>query len=229
MTALLAVLVPSRGRPTNLARLVEAINSTKAGNVSVYTRLDDDDPKLADYLALEVPITVTVGPRVFYAASLNELAKQAAADGATHLAMFGDDVLPETAGWDRLLVAALKERLGVAYGSDGLEHLHGVDLPTHYVTNVDVYNRLGWLALRTIRHLFLDNVARDIGQALNNFVYLPEVKLTHLHRWNGAAPDDATYREANDKIKRRRDRNAYLAWRHGNGYDEALNALGVSR
>lgn len=226
---MLAVLVPSRGRPHNLARLVEAIDSTKAGPVTIYTRLDDDDSALADYLQLDLPINVTVGRRVFYGASLNELAKQAAADGATHLAMFGDDVVPETVGWDLLLVGALNDRLGVAYGSDGLEHLHGVDLPTHYVTHVDVYKRLGWLALPTIRHLFLDNVARDVGQALDNFVYLPGVKLTHLHRWNGAAPDDETYREANDKIKRRRDRTAYITWRDGAGYEQARRELGVSR
>lgn len=226
---MLAVLVPSRGRPNNLARLVQAINATKAGNVTVYTRLDDDDVTLADYLALQLPATVTVGPRVFYGASLNELAKQAVSDGATHLAMFGDDVVPETIGWDLLLIGALNGRPGVVYGSDGLEHLHGPDLPTHYVTTSDVYERLGWMALPTIRHLFLDNVARDIGQALGNFVYLPEVKLTHLHRWNGAAPDDATYREANDKIKRRLDRNAYLAWRNGDGYQQALKALGVAQ
>jgi hypothetical protein len=120
---------------------------------------------------------------------------------------------------------ALGDRLGIAYGSDGLEHLHGPDLPTHYVTQADVYRRLGWLALPTIRHLFLDNVARELGKGLGNFQYVPEAKLTHLHRWNKKAPDDDTYREANDKRKREADRRAYREWRTGPGYENALRRL----
>lgn len=228
MTETLGVLVPSRGRPGNLARLVNAVESTKDGHVTIYTRLDDDDATLSDYLARNLPINVTVGPRVFYGASLNEIASKAVHDGATHLGMFGDDVVPDTPGWDRQLINALGGRLGVAYGSDGLEKLHGPDLPTHYVTQAELFTRLGWLALPTIRHLFLDNVARELGKALGNFVYLPNVKLTHLHRWNKSAPDDDTYREANDKRKRESDRQAFETWRNGPAFAEALKALGVS-
>lgn len=220
---MLAILVPSRGRPHNLARLVDTIEATATGDYRIYTYLDDDDPTADMYRGLNT--TPTIGPRIFYAAAVNTLAAQAVADGATHLAMFGDDVVPETVGWDQLLIDALGGRLGIAYGSDGLEHLHGPDLPTHYVTQADVYRRLGWLALPTIRHLFLDNVAREIGKGLGNFQYVPEAKLTHLHRWNKKAPDDDTYREANDKRKRELDRRAYLEWRNGPGYLYAMKAL----
>jgi hypothetical protein len=87
-----------------------------------------------------------------------------------------------------------------------------------------MYRKLGWIGLPTLRHLFPDNVWKELGK-LTELVYLPDVKLTHLHRWNKAAPDDQTYREANDKIKREKDRLAFETWRNGNGLDEARKAL----
>lgn len=222
---MLAILCPSRGRPNNLRRLRYAVNATTT-NARIYTRVDDDDPHVDEYATIP-GVTMYRGPRVFYGASVNELARYAVEDGATHLAMFGDDVVPETAGWDTMLIDALNGRLGVAYGSDGLEHLHGVDLPTHYVTQAEVFTRLGWLVLPTLRHLFADNVAADIGRGLGNLQYVPEAELPHLHRWNRKAPDDLTYREANDKQKRELDRAAYLEWRNGPGYRDTMTLLGA--
>ena len=90
-----------------------------------------------------------------------------------------------------------------------------------------MYKRLGWIALPALRHLFCDNVWRELGKA-TNFVYLPDVKLTHLHRWNKSAPDDKTYQEANDKNKRAIDKEAFDLWRKGKGLADAKKALGLS-
>jgi hypothetical protein len=60
---------------------------------------------------------------------------------------------------------------------------------------------------------------------MTNFIYLPEVKLTHLHRWNKKAPDDEIYQEANDKRKRELDKKAFEDWRDGRGIREARRAL----
>ena len=209
---LLAILVPSRGRPHNMVRLAKAVAETCKVPYRIYCRIDDDDPTLDEYLNIE-GINITVGPRVFYGPSLNEIWLLADADGCTHLAMLGDDVVPETVGWDRMLIDALGGRLGVAYGSDGLEYRHPRDLPTHYVTQTEIPRRLGWFALPALQHLFLDNVAREIGQELANFQYVPDAKLSHLHPWAGKSDDDVTYREggANRNILRR-DKAAFYAW-----------------
>lgn len=216
----LAVTVPTRGRPHNLERLAKALKDTCTVDYTLFARLDDDDR--SQYPKLENTEYI-VGPRIFFAASLNELAQIALEKGFTHIAILGDDVLPETVGWDSLMISVLPE-LGVAYGSDGLEHLHGKDLPTHVVVPIEMYKRLGWIGLPTLRHLFCDNVWRELGK-LTNFIYVPKAKLTHLHRWNKSAPDDKTYREANDKIKRENDRLAFEAWRDGDGLAEARKAL----
>jgi hypothetical protein len=220
------VLVPSRGRPRNLGRLARAVNKTSTALGRIWVRLDDDDPTAPRYPAIP-NVTYVHGPRTRFVASVNELAGDAARDGATHLAILGDDVLPETAAWDLALVAALDGRLGVAYGDDGLRHKHAPDLPTHVVVPVELYQALGWVAMPGLRHLFVDNVWRELGQGLGNFVYRDDVKLTHLHPWARKAPLDDTYAQANNKESRELDRLAFEAWRDGSGRLSALIALGV--
>lgn len=217
----LAVTVPTRGRPANLERLVNALKETCTVEYKVFARLDDDDT--AEYPELN-NVTYLTGPRIYFSASVNELAALAMEQGYTHMAILGDDVLPETRGWDEALIDSLPE-LGVAYGSDGLEHLHGADLPTHVVVPMEMYKRLGWIGLPTLRHLFCDNVWRELGK-ITKLKYLSHIKLTHLHRWNKSAPDDKTYQEANDKDKREMDRLAFEKWRDGEGILEAKKALG---
>lgn len=212
---MLGVLVPSRGRPVNLKRFLDAHAET-ATDSSVYVRLDSNDHSFFDYQEMleEYPmVSAHTGPRVGFGASLNELAMIAADDGMTHLGMFGDDVLPITPGWDVQLVLALQGRLGVTYGDDGLRDKHAPDLPTHYVTQTEVYRRLGYLSPPGIRHLFLDNVAREIGRHLDNFRFVP-VELRHLHPWvEGEHLQDRTYAEGGRNTRlRRSDRAAYLQW-----------------
>ena len=216
----LAITVPTRGRPHNLERLANAAKKTCVVDYEILARIDDDDT--SEYPAID-GVRYIVGPRIFFAASLNELAEIATNEGFTHMAILGDDVLPETKGWDLELMNAVPE-LGVAYGSDGLENLHGKDLPTHVVVPVEMYKKLGWIGLPTLRHLFCDNVWRELGK-LTSFIYMPNIHLTHLHRWNKAAPDDLTYQEANDKEKRDADRLAFEKWRDGEGLQIAKEAL----
>jgi hypothetical protein len=220
MKTKLAIAVPTRARPHNLERLAKALKNTCTTDYTLFARIDNDDE--VEYKELD-NVRYIVGKRIFFAASVNELAEVAMQEGYTHIAILGDDVVPETIGWDKIMIDALPE-LGVAYGSDGLEDLHGEDLPTHVVVPMEMYKRLGWIALPTLRHLFCDNVWRELGKA-TSFIYLPEVKLTHLHRWNKAAPDDDTYREANDKRKRELDKNAFEDWRDGRGLREARKLL----
>lgn len=219
----LAVTVPSRGRPHNLKRLAKVLKETCTGDYELLVRIDADDPTCSDYLKIK-DAEFTVGERIFFTLSLNELAQDALDRGFTHIAILGDDVLPETIGWDKKMIAALNNKLGVVYGSDGLENLHGPDLPTHVVMPIEMYKRLGWVGLPGSRHLFCDNAWRELGK-LTQFIYLKDVKLTHLHRWNKAAPDDQTYREANNKVKRELDRKAFETWRDGDGLQQARIAL----
>lgn len=216
----LAITVPTRGRPHNLQRLAKAAKETCTADYHIFARIDNDDNSV--YPELD-NVTYVEGPRIFFTNSLNELAEIAMNEGYTHIAILGDDVVPETHGWDEKMISALPE-LGVVYGSDGLEDLHGPDLPTHVIVPTEMYRRLGWIGLPGSRHLFCDNAWRELGK-LTKFIYLPDVKLTHLHRWNNTAPNDTTYEEANDKVKRDLDRAVFENWRDGPGLIEAKKAL----
>ena len=109
----LGILLPTRGRPGNLYRFLEATVLT-AVDWHLYLRLDYDDLEaqgydrvLTDFKHYANQITVVHGKRVRFGPSLNELAARAERDGVSHVGMFGDDVLPVTHGWDADLVEAL--------------------------------------------------------------------------------------------------------------------------
>lgn len=220
MSTSVTVLVPSRGRPGNLKRLVDAVAATAPG-AHVIARVDDDDPHLGEYLDL-VWADVVVGPRAGFVAAVNELAVWA---DRNYLMIVGDDVLPETPGWADAMIDALDGRPGIAYGDDGLRHKHAPDLPTHPMMHRDLAARIGWAALPTCRHLFPDNAWRDLGIGLGNFPFV-DVKLTHLHPWAGKAPRDQTYTDANNRAAADLDRAAYEAWRDGSwGLSRVLASL----
>jgi hypothetical protein len=209
------VLVPSRGRPENLKRLLEAVKDT-APKAGVVARVDSDDPRWLEYNRLAWrpadQFELLTGPRGGYAAAMNELALRRG--NAEYLALLADDVLPETQDWASTMIRALQQggTLGVAYGDDGLRHKHAPDLPTHVVIPRQMARILGWAVLPTLRHLFADNVWRELGNGVGNFPFV-DVKLTHLHPWAGKSERDEIYAEANEPVDREIDRAAFEAWR----------------
>ena len=49
MTGDLLVIVPSRGRPANIARLLDSVHDTAKMRTHVHVGIDDDDPELERY------------------------------------------------------------------------------------------------------------------------------------------------------------------------------------
>lgn len=225
MTARLLVIVPSRGRPANVARLRAAIDSTATDPVDMYVRLDSDDPTRGEY-APHPHISYAVGPRVRLASSWNEAA-QAAPDEYEHLAFWGDDVVPRTRGWDRALVGELEKRQGAAivYGRDGIwDHTVGnripgqLNLPTHTIIGRVLIRALGWVALPGLVHYEIDRVWRELGAATGTLVFAPDVLIEHLHPIRNWRLEDATYDDA--LVHREPDRATYRTWRDGPAFAE---------
>ena len=220
----LSVLVPSRGRPGSIQRLWDAIGQTaeRPEWIRLMVRLDDDDPMADNYpLRTMDRIWYSKGPRVRLAGSWNELARVAREHGATHLALWGDDNIPLTQGWDRVLIERLRrDGPGWAYGCDGIwdnhrwrEHPEHLILPTATVMSVELYEALGWVSPPGLTHLCIDVAWRDLGVEAGCLFFEPSVMIRHLHRMMGA-PDDQTYRDANDDPEQfRSDNVASEAWR----------------
>lgn len=231
----LDILVPSRGRPASIARLWRAIQDTATHpeRIRLRVRLDDDDPP--DYP--ELPVIYTRGPRIRLAASWNEQARQAADDGATHLALWGDDNIPITQGWDRLLVERLdRDGPGFAYGRDGIWDgsydttiPRQLALPTACIMPIEVHRALGYVSPPGIVHLCIDVAWRDLGLACDALFYESGVMIRHFHRVAGA-PDDQTYRDANDNREQHRGDNiAVTAWKVSADFERARAELSASR
>lgn len=209
----LVVLTPTRGRPAQFADLAEAIRATAALDVTLIGYVDDDDPARDAYLAqASSTVHIAVGPRRSLAGWTNAGALAAANSGAQYLASLGDDHLPRTRGWDRMLVDAILrlEGPGFAYGNDLYQ---GAALPTAWVASAEVVRALGWMMLPTCQHMYVDTAVLALGRAADRIAYVPEVVIEHRHPLAGKALWDASYRETNAGARYAVDKAAYDAWR----------------
>jgi hypothetical protein len=227
----MTVIVPSRGRPGNIARLAKAFRETGAGPaVELLVAVDLDDPALPEYRRVYEAggvDTLAVGQRQGLAGWTNQLAL----DRVGHVfavTSLGDDHVPRTHGWAQRFLGELRAMgSGFVYGDDGLQ---GERLPTAVAVTSDIVSTLGWLCLPELRHLYVDDVWRELGRAAGRIRYLPDVLIEHMHPFAGKAQLDAGYREVNAAGHADADRLVFEAWmRDGLAADVArLRALGVA-
>lgn len=206
----LVVLVPSRGRPRNIARLISACKRTCTADTVLHFGFDDDDPALTQNLAeLDWQSVALVRPRMGLAAWTNHLAGLYLPD-APYVASIGDDMVPVTPGWDKKLMEACG-MTGMAYPDDKRRD----DVPEAIVMTSSIVNALGWMCQPTLDHWFVDAVWRDIGTGAGCLTYCPSVVVEHRHpNVPGGDPPDATYHEAAEGFGR--DMAAYQKWKlHG--------------
>ncbi len=201
----LVVLVPSRGRPKNVARFVEACDRTCRAQTLIAFGFDDDDPAYVDNLREAAGCFTSVRPRMSLGPWTNELAGLHM--DAPHLASVGDDMVPVTDGWDEKLIAACGP-CGMAYPND----LRRTDIPEAVVMDTRIVKALGWMCEPSLTHWYVDNVWRDLGAAAGCLTFLPDVLVEHRHpNVAGGDPPDATYHEASPKYAA--DLAAYQRWR----------------
>lgn len=219
----LLVIIPSRGRPQRLREMLDACLALSRGDIEFAVGCDDDD--LAGYreLAARFPGHGRVrwfrGPRTGLAGWTNRLVShylRADPDGNGSLpgfrafASLGDDHVPRTPGWDRLLLDAIDQLggTGIAYGND---LFMGPRLPTAAVISADIVAALGWMCEPSLHHMFTDNVWADIGRAAGCLAYVPGVVIEHVHFRAGKTSVDDVYAAAESWTTA--DQAAYRQWR----------------
>lgn len=193
----MAVFVPSRGRPHNIAQLIEAWQATFSWYADLIVALDEDDPALPAYLALDgwngTWASNVVGPRRRLGPTLNWLAENF--PGYDIIGFMGDDHRPRTPRWDEMIVSVLKQMgTGIVYGDDLLQHER---LPTAVFMTADIAKTLGWMCAPGLIHMYLDDSWKAIGEGMGRLSYLPNIVIEHVHPEAGKAPTDAGYAEAN--------------------------------
>lgn len=190
------LIVPSRGRPQNIKRLCEALLKTKA-DVDLIVGIDLDDPTEPEYQGLMrqygFKLRVSV-ERKRFAATVNSIALDYYQD-YKYLAWMGDDHVPVTEHWDEYYRTSLSEvEVGVVYGND---LVMGKEIATQLAFTSNIVGALGYAIPEGFIHLFVDNYFMELGVAVGNLIYLPDVIVQHLHPCAGQAEEDLTYKEAN--------------------------------
>lgn len=228
----LAVITPTRGRPLRFIELLEAVDHTAELDTQVVAGVDDDDPALyAPQLAGRVfkcdPV-MHGGPRKSLSAWTNHLAAELlkAPNPPRYLASLGDDHRPRTGGWDARLVEAIKDMggTGIAYGNDLFQ---GRNLPTAWVVSADIVQKLGWMMLPTLAHMYVDNATLELGRAAGCITYQADVIIEHQHPLTGKANWDKSYRDTNTPARYEADQVAFETWKRDGlpGDAEKIRAL----
>ena len=210
----LLIIIPSRGRPGNVARFMRAAVKTCRADTAVVWAFDDDDPlagKSVDTVmsfAADFPVTAQMGPRKGLGAWTNEIAV-ASVGGYRALGSFGDDHVPQTPGWDKVLLEAIGDMggTGIAYPNDQMRD----DVCEAWVESSGIVAALGWMCEPSLRHWWVDQVIHDLGTGAGCLKYLPDVLVPHKHFAAGKAQVDATYRDSGRSIAA--DQAAYETWR----------------
>lgn len=202
----LGIIVPTRGRPANAARLIEGFQLTEAQSDLILV-VDMDDPALDEYLSLGVICVAGVHT------CMNDALNQAAiimADRYRYLGFMGDDHLPRTLRWDARFIESLSaKQMSITYGDDLIQH---ENLPTAVFLDSRIVQTLGYMSPPKQKHLYLDNFWKDLGNQLGTLSYRGDVIIEHMHPLVGKAPNDEHYDRVNAGSMYEHDRLAYEAY-----------------
>jgi hypothetical protein len=220
VSADLLIIVPTRGRPQSVSRVVEAWRDTDAFDVAdLLFAIDADDPKIEEYrrelygyaksLKIKVRVSPTWRPMV---PKLNSAAlDHARFSSYAAIGFMGDDHLPRTRRWAQAYTEALEKLgTGVVYGDDGIQ---GQRLPTQWAMTSDIIREIGAMVPADVEHLYCDNAVMDLGAAAGCLQYLPDVLIEHMHPVAGKAAVDDGYARVNARGQYAKDRAAYEIWK----------------
>ena len=209
----LLVIVPSRGRPQSIARLLDAVHATAKMSTHVHVAVDADDPELERYRyvmsqAAAEGDRLTAGPRKGLCAWTNEIAAARAGEYPS-LASLGDDHVPVTPGWDRALIRGIADMggTGITYPWDGTRE----DIPEAVVLSSDIVQALGWFCLPGLSHWYPDNAWADLGRGAGCIRHLRAILVDHRQVATGKAPVDQTAKDNGRSLDA--DRDTYYRWR----------------
>jgi hypothetical protein len=225
----LLVIIPARGRPEAISKIVEAWDKTGAWEVAEpLFVIDFDDPKFYEYqrkLVMHGVGTYRTVPqwRPMVAKLDSAAIDRASYYGHRHIGFAGDDHLPRTPGWAQGMVAALDAMgTGVVYPDDGYQH---EKLASSWAMSADIIRALGRMVPAPVEHLYCDNSIMDLARAIDRLRYLPDVLVEHMHPVAGKVVTDEQYERVNGREQYRKDRPAYKRWRSQGGLQRDARAV----
>lgn len=224
---MLAVLLPTRNKPEELARIAVEIERTRrVPDTRLYAYIANDDPQFDKYLdvctehAKDGLVYSMFGDPVGFSRGINKLAEIAIRDGATILMRCEDDFYFVDRAWDLAYQEAMpKDGIGMVWCNYILK---GPDAEPHTgAIGANWYRTLGFFSLPELKHYWCDNVLLDLGKAVGRARYISYPFIDHRH--NAHDPRKA---ESPNMANWDRDSAEYKAWKKKRmaGMVEKLNA-----
>lgn len=229
---MIAVVIPSRGRPDNVRRFLSACADPGA-RVAAIVVVDADDPT-RDELAGDKRVLLSRAPargrlRSSFARNVNAgVARAFRFEDVTHAIVAGDDMIPRTVGWaDELAIGA--GRAGLSFPDDGIERPD--PLPTAVCWSRAAFRAVGFaLPPYAMQHLYTDDYWRLLGTTAGALTYCASIELEHLHPAAGKAEDvDGSYAAVYSAEAWREDAAAWRAYRASPSFKRDTCALRRAR
>jgi len=187
-------LLPSRRRPANLARFFaacEATGTTTPGMVLIDAADFADNREAYDALAMPANWFIRPTGGETQGDKIREVWGEIA--DCAWLGLIGDDCIPETPGWDRLMVGQLASA-GIVSCNDGW--LAPERIANCWLMSGPVVRAVGYIFPPGLCHLFVDDVWERLGRATGAWEVRMDVMVRHAHVLAGAAATDDTHRAA---------------------------------
>jgi glycosyltransferase involved in cell wall biosynthesis len=187
----ISVLVPTRGRPAGVERLLDSALETAESEVEFIFYVDEDDGSSLDVID-RYGATRVVGPRVVLSETWNRCWEHARFDVAMQC---GDDIVFRTDGWDARVLAEFDrfpDRVVFVHGEDGIQ---GANIGTHGFLHRRWVDAVGYFVPPYFSSDYNDLWLSEVADVLGRRVFLPDVYTEHMHPVAGKAELDQTHRE----------------------------------
>jgi hypothetical protein len=197
---LISILLPSRGRPDQLARLIQSAHDT-ADNFEFVIRLDEDDPTLSQYRHLEDGmVRIFTGARDVLSKYWNECYDQSHGDILMHC---GDDIIFRTGGWDEKVQQAFDEEADPYWFVHGDDGYWGHNFGTHGFLHREWAETVGYFVPPYFSSDYNDTWLNDVANQIHRRKYV-DILTEHMHPNFGKGPLDQTHI---DRLERHRSDN----------------------
>ena len=205
------MLCPSRGRPDAAKQVAEAFQATATDpGTALCFVVDADDPTRDDYPNIGQNITTMIidPPPGCMNAALNAAAATPYALGFEVVGFIGDDHRFRTSGWDTTIWRFLQGHKGIAYADDLFQRMR---LPTMWFVSQPIVREFG-MGHPEMRHLWIDNYWKELGEAAECLYYFEHIVIEHLHPAAGKAEWDENYLRVNSTEVADHDHGVFLRW-----------------
>ncbi len=232
-------LLPSLNRPHLVQRFIDSYKKTKS-NVPVWVLVDREDPRKAEYLALEYPdkITLTLTETRTMGDKVNEV-KPLWID-FDYVGILNDDHVLVTEEWDQKVLKQINGANVVAT-NDGPSPDKPWNAPHRLCGAITfsgpVLRALGYMFPPGIKHLYSDEAWGFLFNHAKNAQFIMDVCVYHDHAYKDEKQRDDTYRAINGEGDFtvanpvgglwESDRAAFQAWLNKDAAKDAQKVLDI--